>query len=93
MGLMMKMKMFSIGERIENMSNKSKEKKKIIVRIEDHWFDLTDYASQHPGGETILRKYHGKDATDAFNDVKGHSDAIHLLEELEIPGPPPGLRT
>ena len=47
---------------------------KIYVKIDSHWFDLTAY-SNHPGGTAILRRYHLKDATEAFKEVKGHSDA------------------
>jgi len=45
---------------------------KIIVIIDDYKFDVTEYAKDHPGGYNILKKYNGKDATEAFNEVKGH---------------------
>jgi len=54
---------------------------KIYVKIDDHWFDLTEYNS-HPGGMEILKKYHLKDATNEFNKIKGHDDEI-VYEKLK----------
>ena len=34
----------------------------------DVW-DLTDYMSKHPGGESIILKYAGKDATEIFKSI------------------------
>ena len=43
---------------------------KIIIIIDNHKFDVTKYANDHPGGKKILQKYNKKDATTAFNEVK-----------------------
>lgn len=58
---------------------------KIYVRIDETWFDLTNYRN-HPGGSSILRKYHMKDATKAFNEIKGHSDSFvdQTLDDYRI---------
>jgi cytochrome b involved in lipid metabolism len=58
---------------------------KIYVKIDNTWFDLTNY-TDHPGGTQIFKKYHLKDATKIFNKVKGHGDSLVFvkLEELEI---------
>jgi cytochrome b involved in lipid metabolism len=58
---------------------------KIYVKIEDHWFDLTEY-NTHPGGTEILKKYHLKDATIDFNNIRGHFDGFvdGLLSQFEI---------
>ena len=58
---------------------------KIYIRIDNHWFDLTDY-KDHPGGTRILKKYHLKEATIEFNSIRGHSDgfAEGKLMEFEI---------
>ena len=50
----------------------------IIIIIDDYKFDVTEYAKDHPGGIKILRKYHNKDATEAFNNVRGHCDSYVL---------------
>ena len=49
-------------------------------------FDVTEYANEHPGGKIIFQKYNGKDATNEFNNVKGHCDAYvySLLEKYCI---------
>lgn len=57
----------------------------IYVKIDDHWFDLTNF-TDHPGGYEMLRKYHMKDVTDIFNEVRGHSDeyCFGLMVKYEI---------
>jgi len=59
---------------------------KIIIYIDNYKFDVTEYAHKHPGGKKILQKYNNKDATEAFNIIKGHFDgyAIDLLEQFCI---------
>lgn len=52
----------------------------IIVIIDEYYFDLTKYSNVHPGGNRILKKFHLKDATEAFNAVKGHGDEFALNE-------------
>ena len=51
---------------------------KIIIIIDGYKFDVTEFAQDHPGGIKILRKYHNKDATKAFNEVKGHCESVVL---------------
>ncbi len=57
----------------------------IYVCIDDHWFDLS-FFKDHPGGTSILRRYHLKDASDIFNDINGHHDAYcySLMKKYEI---------
>ena len=59
---------------------------KIIIIIDDYYFDVTNYAKDHPGGQKILKKYHLKDATNEFNSIKGHGDeyALSLLDKFCI---------
>jgi cytochrome b involved in lipid metabolism len=59
---------------------------KIIIFIDDYKFDITEYAHKHPGGKKILKKYNNKDATNAFNNVRGHSDGyvLGLLDKFCI---------
>lgn len=58
---------------------------KIYVKIDNYWFDLTNY-NDHPGGYDIFTKYHLKDATEIFNNVRGHCDSyvIEKLKDYEI---------
>jgi cytochrome b involved in lipid metabolism len=39
---------------------------------------------QHPGGEEVLKEQHGKDATNAFEDVGHSSDAREQMKAFEI---------
>ncbi len=59
---------------------------KCIIIIDGYYFDVTSYLDSHPGGRHILTKYHMKDASDAFNSIKGHGDsyAINLMETFCI---------
>ena len=51
---------------------------KTIIIIDDHYFDVTNYLDDHPGGKCILKKYHLKDATSIFNSIKGHGDGYYV---------------
>lgn len=63
------------------------KEEKIIIIIDGYKFDVTSYASQHPGGVRILKKYNNKDATKAFNEsTRGHMDGYvaELMEKMCI---------
>jgi cytochrome b involved in lipid metabolism len=49
-----------------------------IIIIDNYKFDVTEFASKHPGGSDILKKFNGKDATKAFNEIKGHGESVVL---------------
>lgn len=58
--------------------------------IKGHIYDITGYFGQHPGGDTVMANYCGKEATVGF-DSKGkapaipHSDyAISLLSQYLV---------
>ena len=68
------------------MATKDVSGNKVIIVIDNHRFDVTGYMDQHPGGKKILQKFNNKDATDAFNEVRGHHDGyvLGLLDEFCI---------
>ena len=37
-----------------------------LVIFGDNVYDISSWISKHPGGETVLRQYAGRDITDAF---------------------------
>ena len=39
---------------------------------------------QHPGGEEVLKEQHGKNATNAFEDVGHSGDAREQMKAYEI---------
>jgi len=57
-----------------------------LILIEDVVHDITKFADNHPGGKSILAKYVGLDATNAFNGkVYNHSLAArNLLATLRM---------
>jgi cytochrome b involved in lipid metabolism len=73
-------------EKLKNHKDKKDEKEKVIIIIDDYKFDVSTFLKEHPGGAAILRKYHQKDATKAFNSVKGHCDGYvdSLLDKFCI---------
>ncbi len=58
----------------------------LIIIIEGYKFDITSYVDKHPGGASILKKFNGKDATKAFNAIKGHDEStvIDMLDKFCI---------
>lgn len=53
-----------------------------LLAINGTIYDVSDFASSHPGGRHILSLYFGGDATNEFYEV-GHSDeAIAMLTEF-----------
>lgn len=63
----------------EFMSHNSMERG-IWVLIDGKVYDLTEFISMHPGGEAIILKYAGKDASFLFNKI--HSkEAFQMLPE------------
>jgi len=59
---------------------------KLIIIIEGYQFDVTEFASKHPGGQKVLEKFNGKDATKEFNEIKGHNESfvLDLLDKFCI---------
>ena len=68
------------------MAKKDISENRIIIIIDDYLFDVTNYMKEHPGGKKILKKFNKKDATEAFNQVRGHHDGyvLGLLDEFCI---------
>lgn len=46
------------------------------------WYDCTEFASKHPGGEILLRLLDGKDATDHFHAAHSTGVALQVLKNL-----------
>jgi len=56
----------------------------IHIKINDIWYDVTEFSEIHHGGKNILKKYHNKDATKAFYDIPGHMPYVKVLEQFRI---------
>ena len=55
-----------------------------LLTIHNKTYDLSAWAKAHPGGVKVLQKFHGKDATRAF-DAAGHSRAAYeMLKDFEV---------
>ncbi|PIA33789.1 hypothetical protein AQUCO_04000089v1 [Aquilegia coerulea] len=54
------------------------------VVVDGKVYDVSSYLDEHPGGDDVLLKATGKDATDEFNDAGHSKDAIQLMEEFCI---------
>ena len=51
---------------------------------ERNHFSYSKNFFQHPGGEEVLKEQHGKDATNAFEDVGHSNDAREQMIAYEI---------
>jgi cytochrome b involved in lipid metabolism len=49
-----------------------------IITIRGERYNMTGWANGHPGGASILKKFHGRDATRVF-DTAGHSAEAHAM--------------
>jgi Cytochrome b5-like Heme/Steroid binding domain len=65
-------------------SSKAQVESPCVITIGDKMYNLTAWAKAHPGGVKVLQKFHGKDATKAF-DIAGHSHrAIEMMKDFEV---------
>lgn len=48
----------------------------ILIKIENEWYDLTEFSLKHPGGRDILHDFHEKDATEIFKRIHGENQPI-----------------
>lgn len=67
----------SPGKRLIRMDEVKKHttRQSLWMVMDDKVYDITDYVSEHPGGEAVLIEEAGTDATEAFEDVGHSSDA------------------
>ena len=56
------------------------------MTIKGKEYDLTEFARRHPGGERILREYHGKDATEAFLKQHHSPQAVKMMQTYRVYG-------
>jgi 4-hydroxysphinganine ceramide fatty acyl 2-hydroxylase len=64
-----------------------KMKLRLLVHYQGHSYELTDFASTHPGGDDLLWEWNGKDVTEILHSVNYHSHsdmAIEMLQEYRI---------
>jgi len=63
-------------------AHNNKESPWFIIR--DKVYDVTELLAKHPGGETVLMDYAGKDATPGF-EGRNHSDKAKIwMKEFQI---------
>lgn len=73
------MKYYSINE-----INQHKNKNNCWIILHGNVYNVTMFLNKHPGGENIIFKYAGKDASQAFDDIKHSKTAIQLLDPYFI---------
>ena len=57
---------------------------KVEIIVNNKLYDVTDFVDDHPGGDYIIKKFNGQDATEDYEDV-GHSKyADELLGQFYI---------
>ncbi|KAF7183471.1 hypothetical protein CNMCM7691_003670 [Aspergillus felis] len=58
--------------------------KDLWIVIDKEVYDVTQFQAEHPGGEKILRKVAGKDATDKFLEYHGASILSRYRERSQV---------
>jgi hypothetical protein len=67
------------------VSRAHKECGRVLMRINGRLYDVTEFVDDHPGDPQLLTAAAGLDATDAFDYVGHSSQAVHLLQSMEVP--------
>merc|ERR1719245_443601 len=57
-----------------------------FVEIDSIAYNVSDFLSKHPGGEAALRKYAGRDASEAFHQAR-HSMRAKMMMQKYCVGP------
>ena len=55
-----------------------------LLYINDAVVDVTEFAGVHPGGEALVRREVGRDATDAYNSVRHSPHADSIVQRLKV---------
>ena len=58
------------------INNNEQQQQPCILTLHGLTLDVSEW--DHPGGSAVLRRYHGRDATQAF-EAAGHSDAARSM--------------
>lgn len=61
---------------------------RLRLKIDDRWYDLTNWGKHHPGGEDILTHLNGQDATDAFYSLHSKEAIARLSKMSSSPATP-----
>jgi cytochrome b involved in lipid metabolism len=65
-------------------SNRVEAEQACILTIDGTRYNMTAWAKAHPGGESILHKFHDKDASKAFHAVAHSPKAYSMLSKFAI---------
>ena len=60
---------------------------RLLLAVDGHIYNVTDFVGRHPGGAGLLEKYAGRDVTDVLRDDTSHvhtATAYHVLEKYHI---------
>eukprot|EP00927_Polykrikos_kofoidii_P029651 TRINITY_DN25614_c0_g1_i1.p1 TRINITY_DN25614_c0_g1~~TRINITY_DN25614_c0_g1_i1.p1 ORF type:complete len:1009 (+),score=124.85 TRINITY_DN25614_c0_g1_i1:422-3028(+) len=59
------------------------ESGQMLVEIDGTAYDITSFLKEHPGGDVVLRKHAGKDASEAFHRARHSASAkMHMLKYM-----------
>jgi len=56
----------------------------VWLEVDGVAYDVTDFLREHPGGETVLRKYAGRDASEGFHRVRHSMRAKKLMQKYAV---------
>ncbi len=76
-----------MGERLskyKNLDYDNSFSNSVIIKINNNWYDVTDYLDLHPGGAHSLKNWHLRDATANFNRLSSHKFTTNTLAKYKI---------
>lgn len=71
-------------EEVEAHSSWDSNNKSVWVVYKGSVYDVTNFVSEHPGGEEVILDNAGKDMTDEFDNIGHSSKAQELLSSYKI---------
>ncbi len=57
---------------------------KVLIVVHNEVLDVTKYVDDHPGGDSVILTYAGRDATSAFEGVGHSGSAKRIAEKLRV---------
>lgn len=74
---------------MSELKDKAKSSGRVMLALDGYVMDVTEFKSQHPGGEAYLHAFNGKDATAAFHGVvnthtQGSTNYAHMFRVAKL---------
>lgn len=68
----------------EHLEIKEISPRQLTVKMGNNTYDVTNYASKHPGGYEILTKHNGQDISEPMKSIGHSSHAYKILNKYLV---------